>query len=239
MIAVMTSIPVFAQHLLVLKQNNRRVIKVHQEKNASVYYSDWPDTSKNIVKAVLQNDIVSLTPVQPADIDSVFSVVSKENAIKEEKVKQSDARGKKPKAYYGQKFLFGSGDEVFQCGMSIEVGMEIIDICRIGFGVGGERIFVKGVPGYGGQIPIFLSFNYNLLKIAVKSRVYGLANVGYNIVPDADDKLGNSRLWTLGVGICLQDLIIVEGYYKSQAANTLYQDNGRSNLLGINLGFLL
>lgn len=237
-ILFLISYSAFSQHLLVLKDDKRNVIKVHLENGVSVYYSDWPDTTRNQMKAVLQKDVLSLTPIAVSDVDSVLTVVSKERDLREAAAIRSETKGfKKHKAYYAQKLMMGFHNEVFQYGMSLEAGMEVINKYRIGFGSGGERVYIDSI--YAAQIPFFLSLNYTFWDIKKETQVYGLASTGYNFELNENDGIGNSRLFTVGIGVCFFNTIVLEMYYKSQKAEITYPGNSRANLIGINLGFLL
>lgn len=233
-IGLMISIPVFSQHLLVLKNNNRKVVNVQQENGTSVYYSDWPDTTKKDIKAALQDDIFSLTPIQASDVDSIVAVVSAKNDLRDAKVNRLH---KKYGSYYAQKVSIGYNSEISQIGMAVECGLEVIDKYRMGIGFGVDKIVVDSAHAI--QTPFYLSCNPIILKMKNENRVYGIVNVGYSFVLNEDEKLGDNRLMTLGMGMWFQNFFIIELYFKSQRAQTIYQENGRANIVGFNFGFLL
>jgi hypothetical protein len=221
-------VPLYAQHLLVQNNAKRSVIKVHQESDVSVYYSEWPDTSKKELKAVLQKDIQSLTVIAESDIDSVYSVVSVEREMEKTKAAKREKIG----AYFSGKASFGYNSDRYQVGMFIEGGIEVKHKYRIGLGCGGERVnqVVNGT-----QIPVYISVNRTLFNIKNKHEIYALGNAGYNFVLNENENQINSRLLLLGVGVCLKDLFIVEVYYKSQKA---HETNQRIDVFGYAFGFL-
>jgi hypothetical protein len=155
-----------AQHLLVLKSNKQKVIKVYQENEVSVYYSEWPDTTRNDVKAVLQNDISSLTPIISFQVDSIFAVVSAERELKIEENAQKEhmKRMNKHQLYLLPKMSLSFFTNRLHYGGFFEAGLEFKNNYRVGLGIGYEGTNQGRGFIYTTQLPVLISGNYLVMK---------------------------------------------------------------------------
>lgn len=256
-LSLMICIPAFSQHLLVLKSSIQKVIKVHQENQTSVYYSDWPDTTGNNIKAVLQNDIASLTPIASFQVDSIFAVVSteREKRIEAKAQKEQMKRLNKYRLYFLPKASMGFYTNRLHYGGLFEAGVEAKNKYRVGLGVGYEGTNQGRGFIYTSQMPVYISGNYIVMKPGAKNTLHILLNAGYNFVMEGrfnssrdrdiqdayldytKDQLKNNVFVTIGVGVCLEDKYLIEVFYKNQTTNVTYPIDERVSLIGVNIGY--